>query len=384
MKKIIMSFLIAFTLCSGFPFAYFGGCAFAPDNGDTGGSHSEIADPGSLELTSLRIADNLSGKQSERVFRAEGRTFIRYGGLACDFSCTGIRFNSVCKGEISVKFRVSAECYFTVYINGERSPERICVREADNNSFVTVAYVETYGVYEVSVVKQSQYPMAYCELLEVRVLGSFGKRPEQRERFIEFYGDSTLNGSNIYTGGTSAATSDATLAFAYLAARELNVDCNVIGRGGMGLYRKDGKTEGMNEIWDLCGGGASPEVAYYDFGRVPDCVVVKLGTNDVISDYYTDKRYKDSIEEMVFNLRSVYGDEIKIIWCYGFHERFDEKWDVAKQTLDGLNANGSILFCKLPPCALPKEMGGDGWHPNVEMSENLASVLTEFIRENVY
>ena len=357
-----------------------GGCNANTDtgSGSDSGSDSVIVMPEDISYTSLRVADNLS------VFRSEGRTFTRYGGLACDLSCTGIRFNANCVGKVSVRFRVSANCYFTVYINGERMPERLLVTEADLGSFVEIADIEEYGAYEIAIAKQSQYPMAYCEIAEVQVYGTFGKKPAQRKRFIEFYGDSVLNGSNIHTGGTSVVTSDATLAYGYLTARALNADCNIIGRGGMGFYPKDSKTDGMNEIWDLCGGKSSPEVAYYDFGRVPDCVVVQLGVNDIISDYYTDKRYQTSIKELIFNLRSVYGEDIRMVWCINYHERYREKWDVVQQAIEEVNDSGTILFCELPDCALPKDKGGDGWHPNVKMSYEVAEVLTDFINENIY
>lgn len=359
------------------------GCANKDANSVNSGGNG-LTEPAVLSVVNLKVAENLSGTQSERVVRTEGRTFYRNNGLACDFSCTGVRFNVVCKGDVSVKFRVSNDCYFTVYINGERQDTRLFVKETDNGKFVRVACFDTYGEREISVVKQSQYPMAYCEIVEIQFSGSFGKRPENRKRFIEFYGDSLLNGSNIYTGGTSVHTSDATYAFGYLTAIELNADCNIIGRGGMGLYPKDGSTDGMNEIWDLCGGKRSPEGIAYDFGRIPDCVVVELGINDCVSDYYSDERYRDSIDEMIFNIRSVYGDEMKIIWCYGYHEVFDAKWAVAKQTLDSLNINGNILFCKLPYAALGKDQGGDGWHPDVSISKQIAAAMTEFIEKNIY
>ena len=341
-------------------------------------------EPENLSSVTLNVSENLNGSQSQRVFRTVGRTFERNGALACDFTCTGVKFTAACKGAVSVSFNTTADCYFTVYIDGVRIEERLYVAKNIGGGFLTVADFDTYGTREIWVVKQSQYAMAYCEIVEVSLTGSFGKRPEEQSRFIEFYGDSVLNGSNIHTGGTSVVTSDGTLSYGFTTALALNADCNIIGRGGMGLYTKDGSTDGMNEVWDLCGGKSSPGVVNYDFGRVPDAVVVELGINDNISDYYTDARYKTSIREMVLNLRSVYGDDITIIWCYGYHETINATWEIAKEVLDSMNGNNSILFCQLPNCALPKTQGGDGYHPNVEMSREIAQVLTAFIEENIY
>ena len=342
-----------------------------------------VAESITISTVSAKIAENLQESGSTKLFRPTGRTFIRNGGLACDLSCTGVRFNASCLGEIKVKFSVTSDCYFTVYVNGERQSERIIVRSGDNGTFRKVAEVETYGSYEIEIVKQSQYPMAYAEIVEVQIEGSFEKRPSERKRFIEFYGDSIMNGSNIYKGGTSAATSDATLAFGYATARALNADCNVIGRGGMALYR-NGNTDGMLEIWDLCGGKSSPKVETYGFSRTPDCVVVEIGTNDYLATSYTDANFTNGIKEMVFNLRSVYGSDIKIVWCYGYNEYVDSTWEVAKKALDGLNTNGTIYYCPIPYSCLSKAEGGDGIHPDVNIAKDMASALTQFINENIY
>ena len=369
-------------MCSGLMILCFaGGCG----GGAPAGGEGEKKEPETLTAVCLDVLGNASSSdQSQRVFRPIGRTFSRNGGLACDLTCTGVAFRAAGKGAIRVSFTTSAVCYFSVYVDGVRSELRLEVNPSKNGEFITAADFPEYGEREIRLVKQSQYAMAYCEINRVEIVGSFGRRPAEKSRFLEFYGDSVLNGSNIHTGGTSVATSDGTLSFGYTAALALDADCNVVGRGGMGLYPKDGSTDGMNQIWDLCGGTASPDVGHYTFGRMPDAVVVELGINDCISDYYTDKRYAESIGEMVFNLRSVYGEDLKIVWCYGYHETLNAKWNVAKAALDGLNGGGHIFYCPLPYCALQKQEGGDGYHPDVKISREMAAALAAFIEEHIY
>jgi lysophospholipase L1-like esterase len=378
-RKLLRSVLAIMVL--GLTFA----CGCSGKGAETSNStSSELKEPETLSSVCLNIADNINGKASERVFRTAGRTFFRYSGLACDLSCTGVRFNALCKGEVKMRFRVTADTYFTVFINGKRSNDRIRASLADNGTMLTIANFDEYGEYEIEVLKQSQYPMSYCEMLEVEILGSFGKRPAERERFIECYGDSLMNGSNIYKGGTSAASSDATRAYGFATAHALNADCNVVGRGGMALNRKDDKTDGLLEIWDLCGGTASPEVADYGFTRIPDCIVINIGTNDYRAGH-TPGKYADGIREMIFNFRSVYGDDVKIIWCYGYGDTVNELWNsVTKSTLDSVNSNGTIYYCELPVSACPKSEGGDGLHPDVARAEKMAEALTKFINENIY
>ena len=349
---------------------------------------STLKEPETLEEVTMNVAENVVlANQQARVFRQIGRTFISEDNsktLRCDFTCTGVAFNAICKGDVNVKFWTTGDCYFTVYIDGVRVKDRLFVSGDDSNSFIKVASFDTYGQREIRLVKQSQYPFAYCGISDVQILGSFGKRPKQKERFIEFYGDSILNGSNIYTGGTSVHSTDGTYAFGYQTALALNADCNIIGRGGMGLYNKDSSTEGMNQVWNLTSSSKAPGVQEYTWDRMPDVVVVELGCNDILSSYYTDNRYKESIGVMIDNIRSAYGNDIKIVWCYGFNEQMDEKWDMVKATLDSMNPDGTIYYCDLPKAGLPKTDGGDGLHPNVEMSTEMATVLTQFIEENIY
>ena len=354
-----------------------------------GNVDSTLQEPETLETVCYNVAEKvLSSNQQQRTFRQIGRTFISESNdkvLRCDFTCTGIAFNAICKGEVRVKFWTSNDCYFTVYIDGERVKERLFVSADSNKEFITVASFAEYGQREIRLVKQSQYPFAYCGIADVEITGSFGKRPAQKDRFIEYYGDSILNGSNIYKGGTSVHSTDGTLAFGYMSALALNADCNIIGRGGMGLYAKDSATEGMNEIWNLTSSAKAPGVQEYDFSKLPDVVVVELGCNDVLSSRYTDARYKESIGAMIDNIRSAYGNEMKIIWCYGYNDQMDEKWEtLVKPTLDALNTDGTILYCELPDAPLDKSQGGDGLHPDVEIAERMATAMAEFLEENIY
>ena len=370
------------------------GCNTVSNMDNNSASNSEqtsvsdtLQEPETLEAVCLNVAENVtSSNQQARVFRQIGRTFVAEGSktLRCDFTCTGISFNAICKGEVKVKFWTSADCYFTVYINGERVEERLFVSADESGSFLTVANFENYGEREIRLVKQSQYAFAYSGITEVEVTGSFGKRPKQKDRFIEFYGDSALNGSNILLGGTSVKSTDGTLAFGYVSALALNADCNIIGRGGMGLYPKDSSTEGMNEIWNLTSSTKAPGVIEYDFARTPDVVVVALGGNDASSNRYTDARFRESIHVMIENIRSVYGNDMKIVWCYGYSVSKMDFWDVEKAALDEVNGDGTILYCPITCLPISKEDGGDGKHTDVAGGKVQGGELSAFIEEHIY
>ena len=370
-----------------------GGCGQTADtstleSAPTESVESTLKEPETLETVTLNVADNVtSSNQQARVFRQIGRTYINENNtkvLRCDLTCTGIAFNAISKGEIKVKFWTDKDCYFTVYIDGERVEERLFVGADDSNSFIKVASFEEYGEREIRLVKQSQYPFAYSGVVEVQLQGSFGKRPKQKERFIEYYGDSGLNGSNILKGGTSVTSTDGTLAFGYMSALALNADCNIIGRGGMGLYPKDSATEGMNQVWNLNSSSKAPGVTEYDFSRIPDAVVVALGGNDASSSWYTNERYVESIEVMINNIRSAYGDDMRIVWCYNYSISKKDYWDVEKAALDSLNGNGTIYYCSISCLPISKADGGDGKHTDRAGGKQQGEELAKFIEENIY
>lgn len=213
---------------------------------------------------------------------------------------------------------------------------------------------------------------------DVKIFGTFSeKMPAQKEMFIEFYGDSILNGSNIFLGGTSAATSDGTQAFGWLTAQAMNADCNIIGCGGLGLSVSEGNFV-MNDVWNKNGSLNVNGVTEYDFKRIPDVVVVELGVNDQArSSKTTEANYKAAVWNFVRNLRMAYGYDVPIVWVYGYHDK--AYWELTKSVLDNEH-DDKIYYCELTKSYIPKEQGGDGWHPDLKTSKVMAEELTAFLK----
>lgn len=332
----------------------------------------------SLTETTVSVADKVNA-----IFLPIGRTYVRNGGLACDFTCTGIKFNATCEGTISVALRTDSDTYFTVYVDGERTENRI--KATSGSTWVDIATGLQRGEHEIMLVKQTQFSMATTELSNVRICGTFSEElPKQKDLFIEFYGDSILNGSNIFLGGTSAYTSDGTQAFGWLTAQALGADCNIIGCGGLGLS-VSGDNFVMDDVWNLNGSLRADGVTKYDFKRTPDVVVVELGVNDEArKGNTTEAKYKAAVLQFVKNLREAYGKDVPIVWVYGYHDQ--AYWTLTKEALDSVYAgeNDNIYYCKLSKSYIPTAQGGDGWHPNVKTSQTMAEELTAFLKTILY
>lgn len=342
------------------------------------GTPTEPTEP---EITLMEQTMNIL-ENTATTFRTIGRTYERNKGLACDFACTGIEFTAFCEDNIYLSIETTAEAYLTVYIDGERTESRIKVVPA--TPLVRVARGVEYGEHTIMIVNESQFPMATLIMRDIMLTGQFMEKPADRDLFIEFYGDSILNGSNVYLGGTSAATSDATYGFGWLAAQELGADCNIVGHGGLGLV-KGGASYGMLNIYDLCGSNKLKDVPKYDFARKPDAVVVELGVNDYVNGGLasTPDVFAAGVKTFIGNLRDKYGADVPIVWIYGYRDDEQDFWATTKAALDGLKAAGdnNIHYCQVSKAYVPKNQGGDGWHPNIKMSKTFGSEVAAFLAD---
>ena len=330
-----------------------------------------------LTEVSKSVLDN-----TQSIFRTIGRTYERDDGIACDFSCTGIEFNAYCEGDIYINISSTKQSYLTVYIDNVRQNKRISVTKSD--SWIKVASDIKRGQHTITIVKQSQFNMATHVLHEVKITGEFKEKSSDKDLFFEFYGDSILNGSNVYLGGTSVKTSDATRAFGWIAAQQLNADCNIIGQGGLSLVAENGKYN-MLGIYDLAGSPSLKDVPKYDFSRIPDAVIIELGINDYVNGGLskTPSIYADGVRLFIDNIREKYGNDVPIVWLYGYRDDNKDFWNTTKKTLNEIISNGdnNIHFCKVSKAYVKAEAGGDGWHPNVDMSEKFGKEVADFLKE---
>lgn len=327
---------------------------------------------GAMKESTLKISQHTSD-----VFRTVGRTYTRNGNLVCDFSCTGIRFNAYCRGNVYITLNTTADIYFTVFVDGERQSGRVFANNA-SASRILIAENLPIGNHEIEIVKQSQFNMSRAELKEITIFGEFKQIPKQRELFFEFYGDSILNGSNIHLGGTSVKTSDASLAFGWLTAQKLGADCNIIGVGGLGIEALGGLGFTVGDIYDLNGARDSAGVTKYSFSRKPDAVILELGVNDQAKNVNAST-YKTKATQFINNIRAKYGDDVPIIWLNGYHDKnFWSNTQAVINNFGGESAN--IYVCNLSKAYLTSAQGGDGWHPDVAMSQTMANELSTYIK----
>jgi len=260
---------------------------------------------------------------------------------------------------------------------------------------------ETVKTVKIRVMKitENAFGMAGFESLEID--GKLKKLPAHKyDMKLEYIGDSITCGYGIDgvwekdTFRTDIERADK--GYAYLTARKLNADYNMISWSGIGLISTYVPPEAelpdsywtMPRTWPYTDKSASirlkkdPEP--WDASRYkPDYVIINLGTND--QSWTRDKEernltfinlYRGLLEEV--HRRS---PEAKIICCLG----------VMGQMLCPSVEKAVKLFKKEFPSAkiktltFPEQLESDGiaadWHPSAVTHEKMARQLSAFIRK---
>ena len=343
------------------------------------------ARPGTVyDATELSVAEHL-----DDVFRPLGRNYVKNGRFMMDFSCAGIHFLADCEGDIKVQVYNERQSRFTVYVDGQRMSYEP-VAENLNGTYINIATKLERGVHEIRIVNQTQFIWAQASFGNVRINGEFVEKPNDRQLFLEFYGDSILNGSNVRMNGGGFLKTDATQAFGWLTAENLNADMSLIGCSSIGLT-KNSRNFVMKDLIGWSGAHCTAYAANasvnlnragipeYDFARIPDAVIIEQGVNDGGNAGTT--AFKNALTEMISTLRAKYGNDVPIVVLTGYTSGGAYNTAIPTIINDLGGENAGLYVCKLSNAAASKDIGGDGTHPNIESSKKMAEELSAFLGE---
>ena len=184
------------------------------------------------QLTTYKLKDNVD------KFKLHGRMSVLSTGITCDFSASGIEFNAYVTGDVTLKVTATKDTYFTVWVDGKRSSERLYAPK--NTTELKVASFEEAGEHTIRILKQSEAAMSLCVLNTLTLTGELREPPTAAKYFIEIIGDSiTCGQGNLVMKGDEgqgkAIAEDGTQTFCFLAADSLGADCSIIGRSGIGI-----------------------------------------------------------------------------------------------------------------------------------------------------
>ncbi|MBE6593900.1 MAG: hypothetical protein E7642_07940 [Ruminococcaceae bacterium] len=308
-------------------------------------------------------------------FKLVGRTFDVAGGVACDFTASGIEFEGVMSEKVTLSLSCDRDTYFTVYIDGERVEQRIFANK--NTTEITIANFEDEGEHHIRVLKQTEPQWSLCVLKELTVCGRLNDAPAKKDKYIEVIGDSITCGyGNLKIDGVSnsgALYQDGTQTYAFLAAEALGADASIVGCSGIGIDK--GWTDfSESDFYPKASFYRDRTGADYNFFRAPDLVIINLGTNDQ-SRGSTEEDFKAGVRELIEFVRDSYGKDMPVVWAYNMmgNGRFD--W--TKTVLEEMGGEAAGLYS----VELTYNNQGGVGHPTLEAHIESSEILTKFIQD---
>lgn len=334
-----------------------------------------------VDMDATEGADGLPQQMMTDLYTTvkwSGRTTILDYGVALDQAASGVEFTVETAGKVTVTADVTADTYFTIYVDGVRQEERqLLTRE---NRTMTVAEFATDGTHTIRVVKQTEAQKSLCVLRSIGLAGTIEEKPADRDMYLEFIGDSITCGFGNLTDvsnpdSQNALYEDATQAFPFLTAEKLGADISVLGCSGMGAAK--GYTGFTAKDYITANSYFRSAQVLYDFARVPDYVIINLGTNDS-ANQATKAEFQDAVRALVAQVRGEdgYNAQVPIIWTDGLMGAHVQSWVAEVFTeLGGVDAGLHLVVFQ-------QDLNGGGTHPTVAGHEAAATVLADFIQSN--
>ncbi len=212
--------------------------------------------------------------------------------------------------------------------------------------------------------------------------------PERPKLRIEFIGNSITcgYGTEADSGDThfSYDTENHTLSYAYLTARALDADFNVVARSGIGMYRSyNGPREGTpdNRIPAEYDHTLIYDPAHYWDHRSfrPDIICINLGTNDTSVDNYDINLFEEAYKKFLAHLHLLQ-PQAKIVLLTGPMLHGKPLEDVTA-VLDSL-AEGKDYVYRFDMSEQTGELGyGADYHPSRAQAAKNAAELTAFLKK---
>ena len=340
-----------------------------------------------------------------------GRTLIDEG-ICCDQTASGIEFEAILEGDVSIEVKClglddgsngNDLTYFSVWVDGKRVEDTYDGEIRTDSYFYVDSKGETEvleiasglkkGKHTIRILKQNEPRYSIAKIETLTITGYLLDPPAEKEHYIEIFGDSITGGQgNAGVNGNKGSDkytidySDGTKTYAVLAADKLNADFSVISESAIAL---DGSWFGDNRtIFDhflsasLKRYGTEKE---YDFesARVPDVVVINLGTND----YYINKDHnssesvpaavKEKAKQFIELVREKYGEDMPIVWVNGMLWYGEDHVAAIHSAIDELGGESAGLY-KL---TVPTNATGFNGHPNGACHVTAGQLLEQFIKD---
>ena len=211
--------------------------------------------------------------------------------------------------------------------------------------------------------------------------------PQRPDLKIEFIGNSITCGYGTEADSGQVHFSydneNHTLSYAYLTARALDADFNVVAKSGIGVYRSyGGPREGTpgNRMPDLYDRTLfyTPDYEWDHNSFRPDIICINLGTNDTSLELFEPELFEAKYNEFLDHLREIQ-PQAKIVILNG--PMLNGKWlEIVRTSLDRVaEGRDGVYRFDFSPCTGELGYGAD-FHPSRAQAVQMAQELIPYLQ----
>jgi len=354
-------------------------------NGESEGSKDTEKKPSSSDSYANKT---YQFSEIEDKLKLLGRTQVTNDGIQCDFTASGVEFKAYIRSSFRFTVYCDRDTYFTVFVDGQRMGGAAgrYLAKGKTDTTIMISGLGDIALHEVRILKQTEPQYSLSILKKLNFYGALEGPADQKDMYIEFLGDSITCGyGNLIADNVDdknaykAVNSDGTRAYAFLTAEKLNADSSIISCSGIGVdngWTMQSDTDYLTKLEYYS------KASYFrnnktvqDFSklRVPDVVVINLGTNDN-SRASEETEFKHNVKALIDFIRASYGKDMPIVWAYNMMGACCADW--TKAVLSELGGESARLYS----IQLNENRTGGNGHPNLAAHEMAATTLANFIK----
>ena len=329
--------------------------------------------PPAPALKTYSVSENL------QYIKQLGRCAVVDGGIAADWSASGIEFEFQGSGDL--KFRATktgsgSAVLLTATVDGKDYP--VSVGSTGLRTYHIISNLKE-GVHHVRIRRNTMVENgAVGTMLQfnaIQMSGTFLEKPADNTYKVAFLGDSITCGVGISDNGL------ATYAVSFCEREQTDYDICAIS--GIGVYRSTAKHKNtqntMTKYYPYYNYYRSDSLLYTPDRRA-DLVVVNLNTNDEGNGRTDDEKdaYQQTLKTLLSEIREIHGNDVNIVWIVGMMispTATVNQW--LGEVFDELGGESAGLY----RLVVETNNAGASSHPNSASHNNVSSALSEYIRE---
>lgn len=390
MKKKITALLCAALLLTGC------GNTAGSSGADSADSTTEESQDMNTETVFKATEENV--KLLGRTYYDADRLYCALSGTGFEFSFTGTKCSITVVGDSNSEnaSQEGNQARVGIYVNGERVIDDMVDKKE-----------EVYDVFQsdepqevtISLVKLSESPMSTIAVTDIKTTGTAIKPTPNKEKLIEFIGDSITCGYGAddpnKNHNFATKTEDVTKAYAYKTAQALGYDYSMVSFSGYGII--SGYSDGNKKVTEqqvpkfytklgyswAANGSFKPSEVEWDFSkRQPDIVVINLGTNDESYTKNIEERREEYVAGYVEFLKTVRekNPNAKIVCALGIMgDALFDSVQKAADTYSSETGDGNISTLRFD-VQLPADGYSADWHPSIKTHDKASAKLVEYLK----